>query len=235
MNGWWLSNYMSVLGGAFVVSWIVWVVVSIVLHELAHGWAAMALGDDTPRLTGHMTWNPLVHMGGFSVVALLLLGIAWGQMPVNPGRIRGRHGDALVAFAGPAMNLVLFAVSCVACAVWIAAGEYFQVEDPLYMNLARFFFVGAYLNVVLLIFNLFPAPPLDGSRILASFSKPYERLMTSENGQWIGLGIFIVAFWTASGFLFEFGRTLSGTAIDSMLSVWSLDLATALQSRWLWG
>jgi hypothetical protein len=94
----------------------VWVIGSIVLHELAHGWAAIRLGDTTPRDLGHMTWNPLVHMGGFSLVVFAVIGIAWGMMPVDPSRLRGRYGDALVALAGPAMNIVLAAVSF---AVWL--------------------------------------------------------------------------------------------------------------------
>lgn len=229
MNGWWIADYEAALGMAFVVSWIVWVIASIVLHELSHGWAALALGDDTPRATGHMTWNPVVHMGGFSLVALILIGIAWGAMPISPSRIRGRHGEALVALAGPAMNIALFVFSTLACAAWIVLGERFGVEDPLYKNLAQFFFVGAFLNIVLAIFNLFPAPPLDGSRIAASFIPSYARLMNSPNGQWIGLGVFVVAFWTAGALLFDLGLRAANWAIQSLLSIWGLDLGSALQ------
>jgi len=60
---WWVIQVLDSFGPAFLASWIVWVIGSITLHELAHGWAAIWQGDRTPVLTGHMTWNPLVHMG----------------------------------------------------------------------------------------------------------------------------------------------------------------------------
>ena len=72
---------------------VVTVIISIVLHELAHGWAAIWQGDDTPRQMGHMTADPMVHMGGFSLLMLALVGIAFGAMPVNPRNFRSRYGS----------------------------------------------------------------------------------------------------------------------------------------------
>ncbi|MBT5381502.1 MAG: site-2 protease family protein, partial [Phycisphaerae bacterium] len=90
------------------MSWIFWVLLSITLHELAHGWAAIWEGDKTPIETGHMSANPVVHMGRFSLIVFALIGFAWGLMPVRPWRFRhGRLGEAIVAIAGPAMNLAL--------------------------------------------------------------------------------------------------------------------------------
>ena len=98
---------------------VITVVISIVLHELAHGWAAIWQGDDTPRQMGHMTGDPMVHMGGFSLLMLALVGMAFGAMPVNPGNFRSRYGDALVSAAGPAMNFLLALVALTALAVWV--------------------------------------------------------------------------------------------------------------------
>ena len=108
-------------GQLLFLSVVLTVVISIVLHELAHGWAALWQGDDTPRTSGHMTPDPLVHMGGMSLVALVLVGIAWGMMPVNPNHFRSRYGDALVAAAGPAMNMALALVSLTGLAMWLKA------------------------------------------------------------------------------------------------------------------
>ena len=83
--------YMAKIDPFTYVSWVVTVVVSVVLHELGHGVAALRQGDDTPRTSGHMTLNPLVHMGGLSLFLLFVIGIAWGMMPVNPSRFRSRH------------------------------------------------------------------------------------------------------------------------------------------------
>ncbi|PHK25392.1 peptidase M50, partial [Nostoc linckia z13] len=87
---------------------IIIVIFSITLHELAHGWAAMSQGDNTPQKTGHLTLNPVVHMGKESIIFLCLMGIAWGQMPVNPSKFRSRKlGNILVSAAGPLSNLTL--------------------------------------------------------------------------------------------------------------------------------
>lgn len=199
--GWWVADFWNTpgLGAVYVVSWLVWVVFSIVLHELGHGWAAIKLGDQTPRWTGHMTWNPLVHMGGFSLIALALFGIAWGAMPVDESRLRGRHGSALVSAAGPAVNLLLAIFALIALIVWVplASGSLIssvQVGQPLAGNLEQFFRVGAWLNLVLMLFNLLPAFPLDGGRIAAEYIRSYRDFVYSENGQWISIGVFILFF-----------------------------------------
>ena len=69
---WWVKDAYEI-SPIFLYSWIFWVIFSIVCHELAHGWAAIRVGDDTPIHTGHMTWNPVVHMGTTSLIMLGLL------------------------------------------------------------------------------------------------------------------------------------------------------------------
>ncbi len=214
MGGWWISDLWSnVNGPVLVVSWLVWVVVSITLHELAHGWVAIKLGDDTPIRSGHMTWNPMVHMGAYSFAALLIIGIAWGMMPVDTSRLRGKYADTLVSIAGPMMNLGLGMIALVGLILWEPlAGGYifsgFTIDDPLKTNLNIFLVSGAFLNFVLMLFNLLPTPPLDGGRILMNLWSPYRRLMQTENGQWIGLGIFILFFVFGAPILIPVAREL---------------------------
>ena len=222
MNGWWVTDVLSSWGPAFLVSWIVWIVVSITLHELSHGWAAIRLGDDTPIHTGHMTWNPVVHLGVWSLLIFALIGIAWGAMPVDPSRLRGRHGDAKVAFAGPLMNIGLALVCCVGAVAWAAAVHRFGIDEPLGTNVWHFFYIGAFLNVVLAVFNLLPVPPLDGSRIVGSFSPEYARFMNGPNGQWVGLGMFVVVFWTAGQFLWPLGQGVAMKVIGFGLSLFGV-------------
>lgn len=222
MSGWWIADAWHTQNGpVVVVSWIVWVIGSIVLHELAHGWAALRLGDPTPRATGHMTWNPLVHMGHMSLIVFLLIGIAWGAMPIDPSRIRGRYGEAMVAAAGPAMNLALAIVSIVGGGVWMGLAG--SVPEPLRTNLLLFLFVGGALNIVLMLLNLIPAPPLDGSRILANFSGGYRRMLMSPNGQWAAFGVLLMVFFFGGDYLFGAGFTVSalgfkviGAVLDSL-------------------
>lgn len=224
--GWWVADVWNspTQGPVWVVSWLVWVIGAIVLHELAHGWAALRMGDPTPRASGHMTWNPVVHMGQFSLIALAIFGIAWGAMPVDPTRMRGRHAEAIVAIAGPAMNLALAIVSTACLIVWVplASGSLvasMTVGEPLASNLAAFFFIGAFINLILMLFNLIPVMPLDGGRIAAHYIRPYREFVETEHGTWISLGGMLLFFWFAGGLIFPMARGI----IDSISQgVWSV-------------
>lgn len=172
------------------------VVVSIVLHELAHGWMAIRLGDDTPRRQGRMTGNPLVHMGPFSIFALLLLGIAWGQMPIDPTRMRDKYAEAKVAFAGPSTNLMLAIISLTALGLWMRFGASPMPDTPAARGQLLLGICGQ-MNLLLCVFNLMPIPPLDGSHILANFHDGYARLLGDPSKQGIFLFAFMFAFMLA--------------------------------------
>jgi hypothetical protein len=86
MQGGWGFAELWEMRPMLAVAWAVWVIASVCLHELSHGVAAIKLGDNTPIYTGHMTWNPLVHMGRMSLIMFALVGLAWGMMPVTPSR-----------------------------------------------------------------------------------------------------------------------------------------------------
>jgi Zn-dependent protease len=215
---WWLSSLFQSGGIVLVGSWVLWVVGSIVLHELAHGWMAIRCGDRTPIETGHMTWNPLVHMGQMSLIMFALIGIAWGAMPVDASRFRGRYDDAKVSIAGPLMNLAL-AVGCViGAAVWavhLAAFFPDHVQD----NVLVFLDVGAALNIALMLFNLVPVPPLDGSRIVADFVPAYRRLINTEHGAVVALILSILLFMRG-------GSVIFGAAFDaSRIAIAAVSLA----------
>ena len=211
-SGWWGADYWQAGETVLLASWIIWVIVSICLHELGHGVAAIWEGDDTPRRTGHMTFNPLVHMGGYSLVAFLLIGFAWGLMPVNPNNFRHRRwGDAIVAAAGPAVNLILAAVLLTAAGL-VSAFILGAKNPPEWgVNLQLFLATGGWLNLALLALNLLPIPPLDGSRILASFSDPYARLLMNPNAALFGLAAFMLLFWVTpfGGVAFGLLRSVS--------------------------
>lgn len=199
-SGWWIADLFQ--SGQYVrlVGWIFWVIFSICLHELAHGWAALRQGDETPRSMGHMTWNPLVHMGPMSLLIFAIVGIAWGLMPVTPSNFRdGRLGRAKVAAAGPAMNFGLAVVCIVFTAIFqVLAARAGNPAPGAMDNLAEFFFVGSLLNIVLGIFNLIPAPPLDGSQIAAGLSWKAWEWLQHPNAPMVGLAILALCFF--SGF-----------------------------------
>lgn len=193
MPGWWVTDLWArnpiIL--AAVVFWVVW---SIVLHELAHGWAALWAGDDTPRATGHMTLNPVVHMGVPALVLFALVGITWGSMPVNPSRFRRSIHEVVVLAAGPAMNVVLFLVCAFITAFWVAFGRKLGLQDHVYDNVLTFIAEGAQINVVLALLNLLPLPVLDGGRILAYFVPPLRQFYSTGQGMIISILIMVVVF-----------------------------------------
>lgn len=208
--GWWVADLYH-NNPAALISWVIWVIGSITLHELAHGVAAIRCGDRTPIETGHMTWNPVVHMGAQSLIIFAIIGIAWGAMPVNPYRFRRRHDDAVVSFAGPSTNILLAIVSLVAAALWFSFGGF--ASATLHDNLFTFFRIGAALNIILAALNLLPIPPLDGSRIFASFSAPYRRFLDKPESAVLALILVAVIFVSGSGAIFEFAFGLTDQAI----------------------
>lgn len=147
---------------------IIALIISIILHEMAHGYMANYLGDPTARLQGRLTPNPLVHidpLGSVLIPALLFITNAgflfgWAKpVPYNPYNLSDqKYGEAKVAAAGPATNLLLALIF----------GLLIRSADTLGLNAA---FVDlssyiVYINILLAFFNLIPVPPLDGSKIL---------------------------------------------------------------------
>jgi Zn-dependent protease len=198
MTGWWVHDLWNAGRGGELVSWIFWVIASITLHELAHGWVAIWEGDDTPKRMGRMTANPVVHMGVPSLVVFLIIGIAWGLMPVNPYKFRhGKWGRIYVAAAGPAMNLLLAFLTLTAYG-WIMSTEG-KIEAPEILMI--FLFTGGYLNILLAVFNLLPIPPLDGSVILSNLSPPVQRLYAHPQAGFIGLFFMLALFMSDLGSL----------------------------------
>ena len=155
------------------------VVFSLCVHEYCHALVAYKLGDPTPAQYGHLTLNPLKHMGLTSLIMLFFIGIAWGQIPVNTQNLKGKHAPALTALAGPGANVLL----SLGFSVLIIVGALYELNP-----FARKMFVyGAVINMVLAIFNLLPVPGLDGWNILRTYWK--KDLRTTPE---FVKGIFIV-------------------------------------------
>ena len=134
------------------------VVFSVSAHEYAHARAALWQGDSTAADLGHLTLNPIKQMGIISLVMLFVIGIAWGQVPVNPSRMKHRYSAGLVAFAGPFTNIMLFIVFSLSAAIISVKG----FDKAAFM----FFSYGAVMNIVLFLFNMIPVPPLDGYTVI---------------------------------------------------------------------
>lgn len=192
----------------FYFSWVITVVLSICIHELAHGVVAVWLGDRTPIETGHMTPNPVVHMGGIAVIALVVSGIAWGLMPVDRTRLRGRHGDAIVSIAGPLSNLLLALLSLVGLGLWLRFGDVHETGTRA-GNLQNLMWVFGYANIVLCLLNLLPVPPLDGSSVLASFNRPYAQWVEKMRSGGATFILLIAVFMLSPKLLYPWANGLA--------------------------
>lgn len=214
---WWVTDAWND-GPIYLGSWVFWVIFSIVMHELAHGWAAIWQGDRTPIYTGHMTWNPLVHMGQTSLILFALFGLAWGAMPVSPSNFRSRYGDAYVSFAGPLMNFALFLVCVIGWVLWERFGQG-MVAQHVYENVTVFLATGTWLNIVLGLFNLLPVPPLDGSRILGDFVPEYNRLWMGERGQIYSLIAFVLVMIFGFRLVGPFAQGISASVQHTLVQL----------------
>ena len=146
----------------FYIFWITISIFSTCIHEFAHALTAYWQGDDTAKLMGRFTINPMVHMGPVSLCCLLFFGLCWGLCPVNPGKLKHSYSNALVSFAGPFSNILI----ALFFAVLYCFFSKYTDTSVIMNNFIYFCFIGAYSEFVIGFFNLIPVPPLDGSKIL---------------------------------------------------------------------
>jgi Zn-dependent protease len=168
---------------------------SAVAHEYMHGWMADRLGDPTAKNAGRLTLNPLPHLDWFgSIVLPLLLVISgsgailgWAKpVPYNPYNLRDKKwGEAKVALAGPLANLVIA----------LTFGLLLRFLPFISLTFNGLLQVIVYINLILMVFNLVPLPPLDGSKILASFLSPRARYHYLALEKYGLILLVILAFW----------------------------------------
>ena len=190
---------------------------AMVLHEYAQGWVANRCGDPTAKLQGRLTMNPLAHIDPFGTIILPLLCLlmpggfflGWAKpVPVDPGNMgQPRRDMALVAAAGPAMNLALAVGSALLFALILSIdptiGSSLPTSEETSSTWRKMFLqpiaamsvYSVVMNVLLMLFNLMPLPPLDGGRILTSLL-PHTAAMTLRRvepyGMFILMGLIIL-------------------------------------------
>ncbi len=150
------------------------VLISLVIHELAHGLMAKKLGDPTAKYMGRLTLNPLSHLDPIGTVSMLLFGIGWAKpVPIDPRYFKNpKKGMALVGLAGPVSNLIIAFTASLLRRVTVAIYVYALpasaiTETSLTVGsiIVNFFYIFEILNISLAVFNLIPVPPFDGSRV----------------------------------------------------------------------
>ena len=198
-----------------IIVWAIPVLFAITVHEVAHGWVASRLGDQTARRLGRLTLNPIKHIDPIGTVVLpallLYLGgfiFGWAKpVPVNWQNLgHPRRDMALVAAAGPGANLVMLVL-------WALLGKllFLLNQNPVWLLelLQPMYRIGIWINIILMVLNLFPLLPLDGGRIMtsllpASLATAYSRLEP--------FGLLLLVLLLATGIL---GNIL-GPVVTSM-------------------
>jgi Zn-dependent protease len=185
------------------------------IHEFAHALAAYRLGDGTAKLMGRLTLDPRAHFdqtGGILLAISVLLtnfGFGWAKpTPYNPMNLQGgRWGEAIVGVAGPISNLVLAIAGAIPLRYILASRM-----DVGLLTLFLYLFVN--INLVLMVFNLIPIPPLDGSKVLFAFMNPRTvwqvRPVLEQYGFVILLGAMLLPIFG--------GQTLIGVVFDELLT-----------------
>ena len=190
------------------------VVFSICLHEFCHAWTALKFGDTTAADRGHLTLNPIKQMGPISIIMFLILGFAWGAVPVDPYvlRARNRHAPAIVALAGPAANFGLFLIGFFCFGFLQTRISYLIENEAVGRTILELFCILGCYNAFLCIFNLLPVPGLDGWNALTEYVPRLKRL-SSEFAK--GVTIFLIFLLLVSvGRIFEIGFKLMMLAPD---------------------
>jgi Zn-dependent protease len=179
----------------------IFLLVGFPVHEFAHAFAANQLGDSTARHMGRLTLNPITHfdpIGGTLFVLSVLAGffvIGWAKpTPVNPSNLRDRrNSEVIVAVAGPAVNLVLACLGAFVFRALELAGVSLFDQDGFLNLLGAGLYLFVLYNLMLMLFNLLPVPPLDGSAILFRFLSPQTawrwRPMLTQYGLLIVLAV----------------------------------------------
>ena len=165
------------------------IIFAITIHEAAHAFMAVKLGDDTPKAQGRLTLNPLSHLDPWGTLLIIFAGIGWGKPVVfNQFNLKNiRRDTALVAIAGPASNFLIATIIS-----FVLKANFFDQFGLIYFILENFIF----LNIALGVFNLIPIEPLDGFKVVSGILPPHLALQWEETKKY---GIIVLVFLLLTG------------------------------------
>lgn len=189
------------------VIWILAIVLALTVHEFSHAAMAKHLGDETAERTGRLTLNPLAHIDPMGFLSMVVLGFGWAKpVPYNPYHLKNPSvGGVMIGLAGPLSNGILAIVSA-GILRWMLV--YGQATTPSLLEI--FLLFSTLLNLMLMIFNVIPVPPLDGSQVFfAAFSAPkyaHLRHRVAVLGPQILLGLVLISLVSSFDVFFFVSR-----------------------------
>ena len=178
---WWNWLTTDPLGFAlYLLYFAVSVLLTLILHEIAHGYVAYRCGDPTAKMLGRLSLDPRKHLDPIGTLCLVFLGFGWAKpVPVDPRYFRRpKQGMALTALAGPMSNFLLALIMLLAARIFCDVAAYSEANQ----RILDFILMVAILSIGLGLFNLVPIPPLDGSKVLFAVlpDRAYDQLMRYE-------------------------------------------------------
>jgi Zn-dependent protease len=184
-------------------------ILSLMLHEIAHGFASYKLGDLTAKNDGRLSLNPLRHIDPIGFILMLVYHFGWAKpVMINPYNLNNPKKDmAVISLAGPMTNLLLSILFFIPLLMLQAANAFDGIPE----YLALFIEQGFTLNVSLAVFNMLPIPPLDGSKVFGSFLPDHLYYKVVHSNPRIGMGILLLLSFT--GYLSKVIRPIISAAI----------------------
>ena len=181
---------------SYFISGVITLLIAFTFHEFAHAWTATQFGDDTPRLYGRLTLNPLAHLDFLGSLMLIFVGFGWAKpVPINPRKIRQHSQSALmfVALSGPLSNFLLAVLAAIPLRFGLVSPTLPLID--LFPTPYQFLLYFVFTNLGLMVFNLIPLPPLDGEEILEFLLPPtwddrWQRI--KPYGPYILMGLFVL-------------------------------------------
>lgn len=149
------------------------IILGLSVHEFGHAWTAYKLGDNTPYNQGRVTLNPAAHVDPIGFISLLFIGFGWGEpVQINPGNFKKpRRDELIVSFAGVALNFLLAIIFALIIKLLITVAPGFMYVSSMGDIILEVLLNCVFINIILMVFNLLPLPPLDGFNIVTELFK----------------------------------------------------------------